>query len=651
MIVFGNIYYKNHSNPRFNIIALYQNGKLIELDKEKKKEIFPNTGSVFVPPNINVSNEKKYGLYKIYESHTYEPDKLSSLKYVLGSEVTDLLYEVIQIREEIEPEQLNQRFQYGFQFSYEPLMNILIHTADDYLIGPVQLKKRINDDVWEVPDANFAPYYENKLEFLRYENVYDNEPERFFVVSDFTKQQVVGYVDIANNERAVREILKLIRENVDVGELSRKVIRQLGEWGNTGYIAESQLQQRLYRVVRILNTHTLEESLMEEVQKTIFDLPYVQSYVKSELKSFQNKYQKKIEEEHRVLLNEVKRLKNDINQLNRELNNKRKDKERLEHSIQQLQEKSEEKIAEIQTNALDVFVNQLMIRGLSAAEVSATSLNPSSKGLQSQAESMLFSVSSKLNAPIYGGLEEFWRAVDQRIRIPDFKLLSQTVICAIATNSPIVITGKSSLEMAQLIVQSVAANEGIIVLPEVHNFSLNRLVETFKQFKNEQAIKALVLHNPHLTSAEFSILPFLMLKRWTNEFMYPDLVILTLDELEGHSNFIKKLKIVPILNADELFKKSVSKRATQSEGSGQLLLSSIDEMKIEKNIDLQEAFEEWILDKHDLELNPWPKQLDDWLYYFNYDDMYNNNKAMLFDWVWFVFEDSLRREFQRSDMP
>lgn len=105
------------------------------------------------------------------------------------------------------------------------------------------------------------------------------------------------------------------------------------------------------------------------------------------------------------------------------------------------------------------------------------------------------------------------------------------------------------------------------------------------------------------------------------------------------------------MNADELFKKSVSKRATQSEGSGQLLLSSIDEMKIEKNIDLQEAFEEWILDKHDLELNPWPKQLDDWLYYFNYDDMYNNNKAMLFDWVWFVFEDSLRREFQRSDMP
>src|SRR5690606_27242500 len=152
----------------------------------------PNAGNVFVPPNTFIPSNVKYGLYKVYESPTYEPDKQTSLKYALGPEVRDIpLYEVIQIHEKIDDEQLYQRFQDGFRFSYEPLANVLFLTEDNFLIGPLQLRKRNNDDIWEVSDANFAPYYLNNLEFLSYENKYVNEPKRFFVVSDFDQQMKV----------------------------------------------------------------------------------------------------------------------------------------------------------------------------------------------------------------------------------------------------------------------------------------------------------------------------------------------------------------------------------------------------------------------------------------------------------------------------
>ena len=642
MIIFGNLYHKN--TPRFNIVALYQNGQLQAIDKEMKKELFPNAGAVFVPHDIFVPSKIKYGLYEIYESPTYEPEKPTSHKYALGSEVKDvMLYEVIQIRESVHAEHLYEKFQNGFRFPYEPLANVLIHTEDDFLIGPLQLKKRSNDDVWEVPDANFVPYRRNNLEFLRYENAYVNEPERFFVVSDITREPEIGYVDIASNERAIREILKLIRENADFGELTRKVIRQLGEWGNTGYISEPHLQQRLQRVIRILKSHTLDETLMEDVQKTVFNLPYVQSHIKKELESYQLRYRKQFEEEHRELSGQVKQLKADRDRITRELDVKRKEKDRLEQSIQQLQAKTEEKIAEIQSNVLEVFINQLTLKGLAFSEISSA-LSRSSGRIS--AEPSLYALTLNLRAPVYDKLEDFWAGLEQQIRIPEYRLLAQTIACAVAIDSPIVITGKRSLELAQLLAQSVAANETITVLPEVHSFSLEGLVEKFKSYQHEQAVKALILHNAHLTSAEFSLPAFLTLKRWSNESMVPDLVILSIDEPETATEFLNKFQLPPVLDADSLIKKPVPKRFDRTEGCGQLMLTMIDKMSVEGVTGEREAFEEWLLDKHGLELNPWPKQFDDWLVFLSLAD---SRQAVLFQWMWRMFERYWQHENQRSE--
>lgn len=645
MIIFGNLYQKNLL-PRFNIIAIYRNGKLDELDIEEKNELFPNAGNVFVPPNTFIPSNVKYGLYKVYESPTYEPDKQTSLKYALGPEVRDIpLYEVIQIHEKIDDEHLYQRFQDGFRFSYEPLANVLFLTEDNFLIGPLQLRKRNNHDIWEVSDANFASYYPNNLEFLSYENKYVNEPKRFFVVFDFDQQMKVGEVDIATNERAIRDILKRIRENVEFGEISRRVMQQLSEWGNTNYFSKEYLQKRLKRVMHILKTHTLDDSLMEEVQKNVFHLPYIQNYINEQLNSYQNAYRKKFEDEHRDLLNQIKKLQTERELLTSELEAKQQDKDRLEKFIKQLKKKSEEKIAEIQANVLDVFVNQLMMRGLAFFETSSALSNIA---ISTQSESPLFFMSLSLNAPTYSDLEDLWKKLNQQVRIPEYQLLGQTIVCAIASGSPIAITGKSSLEFANLIAQITSANEAIIVLPEVHTFSLNRLVETFTQYESEHAVKALILHNVHLTTAESSILPFLKLMRLSSEskYQFPNLIILSFDETETSADFMKKLQMIPILNADLLLNKSTSRKINKSDENGQLLLSVIEKMNVERDKDVREAFEDWLLNKKNLELHPWPKQLDDWIFYLKVSDV---NQVELFEWVWHLFGHCLQPDYKRSE--
>jgi hypothetical protein len=648
LIIFGNFYTKS-TGLRFNIIALYDSGHLIEINDAMKNELFPNDGKIYVPTNYSAP-DFKYGLYEIYESYTYDPDNPKSLKYAIGSEVKDVpLYEVIQIEETLDSDHLQRRFQNGFHLPYEPLANVLVHTADDWMIGPLQLKKRSGGDAWEVPDANFAPYRQNHMEFLRYENRLAKEPERFFVVSDIARQPETGLIDIADDERAVRDILKILRDNADFGELSRKVIRQLGEWGDSGYPGESHLQQRLKRAIRVLETHTLDESLLKDVQKTIFELPHIQAYVKNKLETFQLELKEKFEEEHRSLLNQIRELKNQAERSKREVDARKKEQKRLEQTIQQLQAKSVEKVAEIRSNVVDVFVNQLLLSGLAYPEISAASSMTAGTDRPVPSESSMFSMVQRSGLPPYDTLDEFKRVLDSQLQVPELRLLFQTVLCAINAGLPIAVTGKRAMELAQWIARTVAANETLTVLPEVHTFSLNRLADTFNHYQNEREVKALILHNAHLTTAEFSILPFLGLKRWAGNLRFPDLAILSLDETETSADFLGRLYQIPVLDADSLFKKMTSRKIDPYGITGQLpltALSAIGEAWVAKDADLKKTFVEWLLDKHDLDLDPWPRHLDGWLNGLNVDDV---DETKLFEWVWTMFKHGLRPEAQGSD--
>src|SRR5690606_5501354 len=97
---------------------------------------------------------------------------------------------------------------------------------------------------------------------------------------------------------------------------------------------------RLKRVIHLLNVHTFDQDLMEEIQKKLFELPYMQSYIEQQLELQRHHFQKQLEEEHHELLNQVRRLKEETNRLSRELDDRHKEKEVLEETIRQLKMKT-----------------------------------------------------------------------------------------------------------------------------------------------------------------------------------------------------------------------------------------------------------------------------------------------------------------------
>lgn len=639
-IVFGNLYYNKEGLLRFYIIGLYRNRQLELLDDTEKRELFPNAGKIFIPPdhslhNVPMSGKVKYGLYKVEESLTYEPDKPTSLKYVLRTEVRNVkLCEVVPIHVPSRADNLYERFQEGFRFPYEPLPNVLFHTSDDYLIGPLQLKSRGNGDIWEVQDTDFAPCYHNNLKFVRYENDYAGEPERIFTVVD-ELGPVIELVDIANNERAIRSMLKILRENAEVGELSRRTIQQLGKLGDNGYITQDHLIKRLKRVIHLLNVHTFDQDLMEEIQKKLFELPYMQSYIEQQLELQRHHFQKQLEEEHHELLNQVRRLKEETNRLSRELDDRHKEKEVLEETIRQLKMKTEEKISEIQSNVVDVFVHQLMIRGLTSAEIASTAQPADQKF---SVEPTLYTMMNNRQAPVYAKWEDFEACLSHNIRTFDYRWLAQTILGAILFDTPILITGLRALELAQLLAHCAAANQTLTILPEVHSFSLVRLEEQFGAYNVLQEVKALILHNVHLTTAESSLPAFLKLKRWSNSLIFPDLVFLSMDEMDMAEGFMDKFPLSPILDSDNLLKKKLSHLFAPPESCGQLTLDMVRGQLVHEDQDereAREAFEDWVLEKYGLEPDPWPKELDGWLRLLS---LVERSQEERFEWMWQIFQ-------------
>jgi hypothetical protein len=110
--------------------------------------------------------------------------------------------------------------------------------------------------------------------------------------------------------------------------------------------------------------------------------------------------------------------------------------------------------------------------------------------------------------------------------------------------------------------------------------------------------------------------------------------VISIDETETAEEFLRKFQFVPIIDADSLVQKTGVRRGDRFEGSGQLLLTEIEGIKIEKDRELLEKFEEWLLEEHNSHLDPWSKQMEHWLYYLKIS---NVNQVLMFEWLWFMF--------------
>jgi len=645
LIVFGNIYSNKEGAQRFNIVGIYEEGVLKSIGKDQRLEMFPGSGNIYVPPGFRTSNPGQYNLYEVIESRTYDPNKSSSLKYQLDSEVIDIyVYEIIDIDWKLKDEQLGEKLKEGFCLSYEPLPNVLLRTLDDFLIGPLKLKKN-DKEKWEMGSTDLTPYINNNFSFLRYENKYINEPERFFIVSNsnIANEMILGYVDLASNERIIRDVLKLLRNNADVSGLTRKIIGILGEMANTIYANDGLFtRQRIQRAMQILSNVTIDESTLLDTQKILFELPYFKARFEQEFESYREQYRSKLESEYVDILKKRNHIKNELEKMSKELELRLRERDKVENILNQINDKIEVKLADFQAYAMDQFINLLPWMGIRNSEVSATRTVSD----HIKEDSTLFSVTTSKNHPILQGLQEYWSCIEMSVRIPEYRLLAQTLLCAIAKDVPVLITGEQSIDFAHCLAYSISANETLFVLPEIHTFTLEKLVNLFDKYHDADLVKTLILHNAHLTSAESSLPSFLKLKRWLSAKNTPELVFLTIDEPEMAEEFIIKFPLSPVLNTETLLKGKSGRLLIPPEKKGQLNLAILEAMYFEQSEDDLTLLDDWLLDNHEMELGPKKRDFNVWLDYLR---LACDDANVRYQWMWQLFEQYWKFLDRKSD--
>lgn len=395
-------------------------------------------------------------------------------------------------------------------------------------------------------------------------------------------------------------------------------------------------------MIQLLKAHTFEEEILQEIQKELFELPYMQSYIEQQLKLQKQEYEKQLDNEHRSLLNQIKQLKDESKRLNQELSSKRKEKDILEETLHQLQSKKEEKLHEIQSDVVDVFVNQLLMRGLAFSEVASASLFPSHS-----VGTTLYALKMDRQVPVYHKLEDFEYCLSKCVHVNECRWLTQTVLGALLFDTPIIIVGMRAMELALLLAQCAAANDMLMILPEIHSFSLDGLTGQFEKYHRSRNVKALILHNPHFSSAESSLPAFLRFKRWIGVSNVPDLVLISMDPMDNMAeDFIRKFPTSPILNTEELLSmKKISQPFVPPESCGQLtwpLLDELREIAVQDSHEIRDAFVDWVLENERIMLDNCPKEFDDWLGLFILVSG-NQNQNEQFRWMWQIFHHHLKR--------
>lgn len=640
MIIFVKTFTKNffvngiciNSSLGVNIVGHYENERLIPLDEEEKRTTFLNQGKVFVPSHSIIPENHTYRLYEVIESHSYDSDKETSCKYFLHNEVTDVpLFEVLDIDETVntEKDKIIHKLINGMNLEFVPLQNIFFRTADDFIIGPVQLQL-LGNNLWSITEENFVTIRSNQLELIQIENNYERT-ERLFAVHELIDEDILDYLDVGSNDRVVRDVLKMLKDNIDFGELSRKITSKLVDWYSKGYPSEKQQRERLKRAIEIMELHTLDEVTVLEVEKGLMHLETVKEIIERKVTDRFNDEYTRFEQLNRQLLQQVKQKKSEIERLTIQYNVKKEANISLEKTLEDFKKEAEHKINAIQQNVTTTYVDQLLMRGLPVIQQTEPTV------VQSQTNQLVHP--TNLNAPFFENLQSSLDLLRENLRL--FKgrdsnhFFAQTILAAIAQDEPLVLVGEHAYDLAQVIARTFAANETISVLPEVQAFSLAELESHYSFYNDKDMVKVLHIHDAHTSAAEFSIPSYIKMKKWSANEKTPNLFLLTIHDPKEASDFLQKIQYLPIIDADKFIKRNIVKNTFKQIVPGQLSLSLIDEINTDVGKELAEKLEYWLIQEKDLEIEL-SGQLGEWLGYVAYVDCEDDDK--LFEWLFILFE-------------
>ncbi|WP_342543131.1 hypothetical protein MHH33_05165 [Paenisporosarcina sp. FSL H8-0542] len=593
--------------------AIYEEGifTIFRSDEDYLKYL-PNTGKIFVP--YKNEREQIFALYQLSESNTFEPDRPTSNKYILSKEVFgQSFYELVDLFYSLESdfEIIMRILRKGLPFDYSPKNDVVFRTKDGYLIGPVRLIK--NEVGYGLKNTGFVPYYKVEVNTV---TVFDDfiRKNRTFFVHEFDVEDTKGNFDLADDKTILSFVLQHLKSNTELGEMSRKLRQNLSNWLTAPTIDESYIIDRFNRAIELIDNQTLDGELLKKYTDQLLSLELTKIIIEQKISQKFNDEYNKFVKENKSLINETKSNVILFNECSNKLNDTKIKLANAQQLLYTIEQTFHQKIEELQTDYSKVYANELLN--------SSIGLQPKAQSLTALSGQGIYNNFSSAKGIHFKSIEDVFEGL--KVNLRKFKardpknILPATIISAILLEQPLIITGKYSLELAQCLAYTVASEETLIVIPELESFGLNQLEALFKQYECEQNVKTLILHNVHLTSAQYSLPVYLKQLKWSQNSLNPNLCILTIEKENDANELLSTMGEVPIIDSEEFILSSIRKSQVQQLIAGQLISEDI-ELYFEFNEvrGISKEFIDWYLDNNmeidDLELT---MELTKWLQYY-----------------------------------
>ena len=591
--------------------AIYENG-VLNLPEGEISEVFPNNGQIFVPESLQAPYKEMFKLVELEESNTFDETRFTSMKYVLGKEIYNIhLYEVLDLDESIKSDKpiIVEKLTNGIYIPFNVSLPLLFRTADDFLIGPIQME--FSDGIYTIKDSNlnFIPYYQLEIDIISILDGYKNQ-ERLFSTNDLPEQNIIGWVDVADEQRVISDALKQLRDNAELGELSRKMITRLKEWYDSGLAREPHLQERLYRAIQIMESNTLSPEIVDLFSKLVLDLEITKELIeKGKNQAFKNEYEAFLKE-HEKLVKDCKNRKQELQTIEKRYKKISHAFETAQSNYMALEQTMQAKIDQLHNNFSATYAEQLSLTVFPNVQ-SSVGVSKISNSVNGYAQFQ--SISGKRLEDFSAFAEALNNNLTYFKGNDDEKVLAATVSAAIILEEPIIIYGQHCFELAQCIAKTITCEQTLSIIPEIDRFSLDELHHQYTNYSNINDVKSLIIHNPHTTAGLYSLPAYFKQNKWSAGELVPNLTIITVDCLDDARVFIDKMLYKPLINSNNYISRFTNKHTIKSLQSGQMALESIESLALEDYaLYVRRGFRQWIEDTQDLDKTI-PYQLVEWL--------------------------------------
>lgn len=592
--------------------AIYNNGILEILDEHELMRIFLNNGKVFVTDAFQLPQKETFRLFELNEMSNFDETRPTSMKYKLGKEIYDVnLYEVIDLDESISSEKTKivEKLTKGIYIPFNVTSQILFRTRDDFLIGPVQMQ--FVDGLYLIKNSNlnFLPYYQQEVDIVAVFDEYKNQ-ERLFCTNTLYSNNISGWIDVADEQQVISDALKQLKDNAELGELSRKMISRLKDWYESDGSGEPHIKERLQRAIQIMDNNTLNAETVQLYTKLLIDLDITNEIICEQTEQKFKKEYEKFVKENEQLIRDCEKQKLELKSLEERYLKISQAYEQSELNYQTLEKNMKEKIQQLQNNFSNVYAEQLALSSFLQIP-SSTTLSTSSNTLQGFVQ---------YQSTIGKKLMDFSSFVEKlQNNLAYFKgeahvnLLAATIFTAIILEEPIIIYGDYSYELAQCIAKTITCEQTLSIIPEIDHFSLDDLHRQYTNYSKMNDVKSLIIHNPHTTTGLYSLPAYFKQNKWISSELSPNLMIITIDSLEDAGTFIEKVLYKPLINSNDYMTRNINKQTIKLIQPGQIQLEVVGNTALEDYpIGIRRDFREWIEDNIDDDIKV-PYQLVEWL--------------------------------------